>query len=124
MRLVGTSLALTLMALPIGAQIPVDTTARPSPTTGYGSWFGSVPDMDATAAGITLAGVTDSSPAAKAGLRKGDRITSMAGTPVVDLRAMVDVLRSHPPGETIEVAYIRDFLERKVKVTLARRPGT
>lgn len=123
MRHIGTTLALCLLALPLGAQSSTDSTQPPPPTTGYGAWFGSVPDMDATAAGITLAGVSDSSPAAKAGLKKGDRIISMAGIPVVDLRAMVEVLRSHPPGETIEVVYMRDFLERKVKVTLAKRPG-
>ncbi|HET9066176.1 MAG TPA: PDZ domain-containing protein [Gemmatimonadales bacterium] len=123
MRRIGTTLACLLLALPVRAQSPTDTT-RPQPaTTGYGAWFGSVPDMDATEAGITLAGVSDSSPAAKAGLRKGDRIVAMAGAPVVDLRAMVEVLRAHPPGETIEVVYMRDFLERKVKVTLGKRPG-
>lgn len=123
MRSIGTTLALCLLALPLVAQAPTDSTPPPPPTTGYGSWFGSVPDMDATAAGITLAGVSDSSPAAKAGLKKGDRIVSMAGTPVVDLRAMVEVLRSNPPGTKIEVVYMRDFLERKVSVTLGKRPG-
>ncbi|MEO8478841.1 MAG: PDZ domain-containing protein [Gemmatimonadota bacterium] len=123
MRHLGTTFAILLLALPVRAQSTTDTTRPPPPTTGYGSWFGSVPDMDATAAGVTLAGVSDSSPAAKAGLKKGDRIVSMAGTPVVDLRAMVEVLRSHPPGETIEVIYMRDFLERKMKVTLGKRPG-
>jgi len=123
MRRIGTTFAFLLLVLPLGAQSTTDTTRPPPPTTGYGAWFGSVPDMDATAAGVTLAGVSDSSPAAKAGLKKGDRIVAMAGTPVVDLRAMVEVLRSHPPGETIEVVYMRDFLERKVKVTLGKRPG-
>lgn len=128
MRHIGIAMALTLGALPLTAQARPDTTKRPVPvpkpvvTTGYGAWFGSIPEMNSTSAGVTLAGVTDGSPAAKAGLKKGDLIISMAEVPVVDLRAMVEILRAHPPGDTISVVYIRDVTEQKVKVVLGTRP--
>ncbi len=99
-----------------------DTTRAPV-TTGYGAWFGSIPDMNANSVGILLAGVTEDSPADKAGLKQGDLIIRMAGDGVVDLMDMVTVLRAHPPGETIEVVYLRGETEHKVKVTLGLRPG-
>ena len=79
--------------------------------------------MDANEAGILLGGVTAGSPAAKAGLKKGDLIVAMGGEPVVDLREMVEVLRSHRAGDEIEVVYWRGNEEKKVKVTLGARPG-
>jgi S1-C subfamily serine protease len=109
------------------AQATTDTTradtAHAVVTTGYGAWFGSIPNMDANAFGVLLAGVTPESPAAKAGLKKGDLLISMAGDPVLDLADMVEVLRSHPPGAAIEVVFLRDTTEHKVKVVLGVRPG-
>jgi S1-C subfamily serine protease len=123
MRPVTLLLALSAAVLPVAAQTPADTTRPPAPTTGYGAWFGSMPDMDSNEAGILLAGVTSGSPADKAGLKKGDLIVSMAGGPVVDLREMVEVLRAHRAGDVIEVVYWRGNEEKKVKVTLGTRPG-
>ncbi|HPF61389.1 MAG TPA: PDZ domain-containing protein [Gemmatimonadales bacterium] len=127
MRPLALLLLLAAGSLPVAAQTPTDSTKTPppapAPTTGYGAWFGSVPDMDANEAGILLGGVTAGSPAAKAGLKKGDLIVAMGGEPVLDLREMVEVLRSHRAGDEIEVVYWRGNEEKKVKVTLGARPG-
>jgi putative serine protease PepD len=109
------SLAATLMAPPILSQT--------DSAQGYGAWFGSIPDLNDSGKGVLLEGTSPGSPAAKAGLRKGDLITMMAGDTVGGLRDMVEVLREHAPGETIEVVYQRDGKAHKAKVTLGVRPG-
>lgn len=111
-------------AAPLAAQARTDS-APPPPTTGYGAWFGSIPDMILTGPGVVLEGTTPGSPAAKAGLRKGDVIVEMAGGPVEDLRGMVEVLRAHAPGDTIAVVFWRDADQKQhtVKVVLGTRPA-
>jgi S1-C subfamily serine protease len=127
MRHLSLTLAAALVgALPLSAQSKSDsTTPPPAPATGYGAWFGSIPDMILSDPGIVLEGTTPGSPAAKAGLKKGDVIVEMAGGPVQDLRDMVDVLRAHAPGDTIKVVFWRDAdaKQHTVKVVLGSRPA-
>jgi S1-C subfamily serine protease len=94
----------------------------PAPTSGYGAWFGSIPNMDGSAGGILLDGATAGSPAEKAGLKAGDRILSIGGVRMEDLRSMVEVLRARQPGDTVEVIYQRRGTMEKVKVILSTRP--
>ena len=115
-----------LVAAPLAAQAKTDSAPTPAPaTTGYGAWFGSIPDMVLSGPGIVLEGTTPGSPAAKAGLTKGDVIVAMDGGPVEDLRGMVDVLRAHAPGDTIAVVFWResDKKQHSVKVVLGTRPA-
>lgn len=117
---------LLAVVAPLVAQTPsAPTPAPPSAAAplGYGAWFGSVPDMDQSGAGIVLRDVTAGSPAAKAGLRAGDVVVEMAGEETPSLVEMVAVLRSHAPGETIDVVFFRGEERQTVKVTLAARPG-
>ncbi len=120
MRSTVVALALFALAAPVAAQ----TATPPAPTTGYGSWFGSVPNMERSGAGIVLDGVTAGSPAAKAGLKAGDVIVRMAGTETSTLAEMVTVLRAHKPGEAITVVYFRGEATDSVQVTLRLRPGS
>ena len=129
MRVLLTLASLAALASPVAAQGRVDTTrkappAPPAATTGYGAWFGSVPDMDNSFGGILLSGVSDGSPAQKAGLKAGDTIMKMGGTDTPDLHAMVTVLRAKRPGDTLEVIFIRGGKQQKVPVILSVRPGT
>lgn len=129
MRVLLTLAALAALASSAAAQGRVDTTRKapptpPAATTGYGAWFGSVPDMDNSFGGILLAGVSEGSPAQKAGLKAGDTITKMGGTDVPDLQAMVGVLRAKRPGDTLEVVFIRGGKQEKLPVILSVRPGT
>lgn len=116
-------LSLAVLAGPIGAQEPTDS-AAPVPATGYGAWFGSIPNMTLSTVGIMLDGVTPESPAAKAGLAQGDLITRMGDKTVENLRDMVTVLRAHAPGDTLQVVFWRDAeaQEYVVKVVLGTRP--
>lgn len=98
-------------------------TGQPETGQGYGAWFGSIPDLADVGRGILLEGTSPGSPAAKAGLRKGDVITMMAGDTVRTLRDMVTVLRLRQPGDEIDVIFLRDTKADTVKVTLGVRPG-
>lgn len=123
MRTIVAVFTLALAAAPLAAQsTPAAPPAAP-PQTGYGAWFGSIPDTDQDGAGIVLTGVTSGSPAEKAGLKAGDVIVKMAGKDTPGLAEMVAVLRANRPGTEIEVVYYRGQEERKAKVTLGLRPG-
>jgi S1-C subfamily serine protease len=127
MRVLLTLAALAVLASPAAAQVqtpPPKPAPAPAPPSGYGAWFGSVPDMDNSVGGIFLAGVTDGSPAQKAGLKQGDTILKMGGTEIPDLMAMTTLLRAKKPGDTIEVVFLRDNKEKKVPVILGVRPGS
>lgn len=124
MRTVSLMMTLAVCAAPLTAQANTDSTP-PAQQTGYGAWFGSIPDMSGSDAGVLLRGTTPESPAAKAGLESGDLIVAMADKPVADLRGMVEVLRAHAPGDTISVVFWRDAdaREHTVKVILGTRPA-
>lgn len=130
MRVLTALALLALVASPAAAQRPADpkkpapAPAPPAPATGYGAWFGSIPDMDGSTAGIYLNGVTAGSPAEKAGLKAGDTLLKMAGKPTLDLQAMTEVLRGHKPGDTIQVVFQREGAEKSVAVILGVRPGS
>ena len=53
--------------------------------------------------GVRLVGVRAGSPAEKAGLRGDDIITRIGSMEMPDLQAMTDALRSHTPGDTVEI---------------------
>ena len=67
------------------------------------------------------------SPAARAGLRPGDKITALAGRPVHTWTQLGNAIRSHPAGKTVAVTVLRDGRTRTLLVSLAKisgRPGS
>jgi hypothetical protein len=95
-----------------------NTTAAPgaAPAGGRKVRFGTVPDMTYEGEGMRLDGVTPDSPAAKAGLGKGDVIVGMNGQPVKSLRDYAGILGKLEPGQKVEVVYTRDGKQKKVSV--------
>ena len=69
--------------------------------------------------GVLIDSLTDSSPAAKAGLLPGDVITQIDGRPVTTPVELVERLRTRKPGEEVEVTYYRMGKRRKARVTLS-----
>jgi YidC/Oxa1 family membrane protein insertase len=61
-------------------------------------------------------------PAAKAGLKPGDRILSARGRTVADAESLRGVLKPTKPKQTIEVVVLRDGKQQTLSVTLAARP--
>jgi len=80
------------------------------------TWFGSLPDFGAGIIGYRLAGVFDGSPAERSGMQKGDVIVSFGGAEVTDLASFTRALRSHAPGDLVEVEIMRG--ERRIRYTV------
>src|ERR687892_934527 len=95
---------LTFHDLPAPAPTHASTSAV---TPGYGAYLGTVPDMTGAPGGVRLVGVRAGSPAEKAGLRGDDIITRIGSKETPDLQAMAEALRSHKPGETVEIVVRR-----------------
>lgn len=112
---------LTFLDLP--DPLPTQT-AAPSPITpGYGAYLGTVPDMTGAPGGVRLVGVRAGSPAEKAGLRGDDIITRIGTTDTPDLQAMTDALRSHRPGDTVEIVVRRGTSVTTLRAKLGTRRG-
>jgi putative serine protease PepD len=77
--------------------------------------------QDASTAGVKLAGVTSGGAAAAAGLKAGDVITALDGTPVADSDALAAVVAAHQPGDHVHVAFRRaGAAAQTVTVTLGK----
>jgi Zn-dependent M28 family amino/carboxypeptidase len=110
---------LTFVDQPAAAPVAAGQTR----SSGYGAYLGTVPDMAGDVAGVKLSGVRGGSPAEKAGLQRDDVITRIGGAPVNDLQGMTDALRSHQPGDTVDVVVLRNGQAVTIKVTLGARTG-
>jgi regulator of sigma E protease len=69
-----------------------------------------------------LGNVIPQGPADRAGLKSGDRIVAIQGTPVKDFRDIVAQIGSRP-GETIEITYRRGGSDHTVSVAVASEQG-
>ena len=76
-----------------------------------------------SAAGARIAQVRSGTPAAKAGLRAGDVITSVAGKRVKSTDELRAEINAHKPGDTISITYTRGGRAHTADVTLASRPS-
>src|SRR5687767_4041548 len=90
--------------------------------SGYGPYFGSVPDFANEGQGVKFAEVRTGSPAAKAGLRGGDVMMAFAGMPIKTLYDFTFALREKKPGDRVDVVVVRDGKEVKASVELSTRP--
>ena len=58
--------------------------------------------------GAIVVDVSSNSPAEKAGLEEGDRITMVDSAPVRDQIELGARVRSHQPGDTVHITFERD----------------
>ena len=68
--------------------------------------------------GAIVVGVTSGSPADKAGLQEGDRITGVDSAPVRDSIELGARVRSHQPGDTVHITFVRDGNSQTIEVVL------
>ena len=73
--------------------------------------------------GVVVERVLDGSPAARAGVRAGEIVTSIDGTRVDGLVQLDEVLQRARPGQRIALGVQGDGGARTLNVTLAERPG-
>ena len=66
----------------------------------------------------SAASVTPGGPAAQAGLQPGDVIIRFAGQPIADATALLDAIRSQPPGTRVPVTFIRSAATHTATLTL------
>jgi hypothetical protein len=90
--------------------------------SGYGPYFGSVPDFANEGQGVKFAEVRSGSPAAKAGFRGGDVMISFGGAPIKTLYDFTFALREKKPGDKVEVTVLRDGKPITATVELTNRP--
>jgi hypothetical protein len=88
---------------------------------GYGAYLGTIPDFSGHTEGVRLAGATEGSPAAIAGLREGDVIVQFAGRQIQSLEDLTAQLRSKKPGDAVEIVVLRSGQTITLKATLRAR---
>ncbi len=75
------------------------------------------------AGGALVAEPQSGSPAAKAGVKAGDVITSVDGSKIKDSRELAQKIGTMSPGSSVELGVIRDGNQQTIKVTLAQMPN-
>jgi hypothetical protein len=89
--------------------------------SGYGVYFGSVPDFGQVENGVKFSDVKPNSPAAKAGLKAGDILVQFGDKPIKNLYDFTDALRRGKVGEVVEVKVLRDGQPVTASVKLEQR---
>jgi putative serine protease PepD len=68
--------------------------------------------------------VSDGTPAAKAGLKRGDAVIGVNGRTINSRDSLIGIIRAIKPGTQITLTIVRDGKRQDVPVTLARRPAS
>jgi hypothetical protein len=89
--------------------------------SGYGPYFGSIPDFGEIPNGVKFADVKPGSPAAKAGLKAGDVLIQFGDKPIKNLYDFTDALRRSKIGDMVEVKVLRDGQPLTASVKLEQR---
>lgn len=106
------------------AQKPTYTVAKTTPMgggRGFTISLGTVPSYTESTDGMLLDGVRDGSPAAKAGLKPGDKIVKLAGKDIRNVSDYTFVLGEMKAGEEYEVVVMRGTERLTMKITPVRR---
>ncbi len=89
--------------------------------SGYGPYFGSIPDFGEVETGVKFSDVRPGSPAAKAGLKAGDILVQFGDKPIKNLYDFTDALRRSKVGDVVEVKVLRDGQPVTASVKLEQR---
>jgi S1-C subfamily serine protease len=111
----------------VGFAVPVDAIKRALPYLKGGkdvphAYLG-VSTGQATSGGAQVGSVIANGPAAKAGLRTGDRIVAIAGTPVHEPDDVAAVVNTHRPNDEVRVVVERGGQRRTLTVKLGEQPN-
>ncbi len=100
-----------------GAAGPVSSSSG----SGYGPYFGSVPDFGEGTQGVKFADVREGSPAATAGLKAGDVLVEFDGKAIQNLYDFTYALQAKKPGDVVKVKVLRGNAPVVADVTLTKR---
>jgi hypothetical protein len=104
--------------------------AAPAPAAEPGgavssAYLGSIPDYgdenSEEGKGVRLSGVMEGSPAAKAGLKKGDIVVKFAGKNVGTLQDYTEYLKAARPGDKVEIVVKREGKDTTLSAVLGTR---
>ena len=98
-----------------------DKPAGGSGGSGYGPYFGSIPDFGEVPTGVRFSDVKPGSPAAKAGLKAGDILVQFGDKPIKNLYDFTDALRRSKVGDVVEVKVLRHGKPLTASVKLEQR---
>jgi hypothetical protein len=113
-----------VLSVDAGARRPTYATAKSESqgrSTGFRVYLGTIPNYSESNDGLKLDGVREDSPASKAGLRAGDRITRMAGREVRNVYDYTYALGEMKAGQEYEVEVVRGTETLKLKITPTAR---
>jgi hypothetical protein len=103
---------------------PAYTVAKSESTgrsTGFRVYLGTIPNYADSSDGLLLDGVRDDSPAAKAGIKAGDKIVKLAGHDVHNVYDYTYALGEMKAGQEYEVELLRGGERVKLTITPAAR---
>ncbi|SPE42889.1 Peptidase M28 [Candidatus Sulfopaludibacter sp. SbA3] len=89
--------------------------------SGYGPYFGSIPDFGEGTNGVKFADVREGSPASKAGFKAGDVMVEFDGKPIQNLYDFTYALQAKKPGDEVLVKVQRNGATVEAKVLLTKR---
>jgi hypothetical protein len=89
--------------------------------SGYGPYFGSIPDFAENDKGVKFSDVRSGSPAAKAGLQGGDILIGFGDQPINNLHDFTFALRNSKVGDEVKVKFLRQGKEMTASVKLEAR---
>ncbi len=122
-RIVGV-VARVVRDLDANDEKPTYTVAKSESTgraTGFRVYLGTIPNYADSSDGLLLDGVRDDSPAAKAGIKAGDKIVKLAGRDVHNVYDYTYALGEMKAGQEYEVELLRGAERLKLKLTPAAR---
>lgn len=100
---------------------PAGQAASTGGGSGYGPYFGSIPDFGQEENGVKFSDIQPGSPAAKAGFKAGDVLVQFGSMPIHNLYDFTDALRRSKVGDIVEVQVLREGKPVKAAVTLEQR---
>jgi aminopeptidase YwaD len=115
-KIAGLREPLTFTSLP-----PRQRAYEEGPQPTFNTYLGSIPDYDGSSQGVKLAGVSDGSPAALAGLREGDVIIRFAGANIENIEDLTAQLGAKKPGDEVEIVVLRGARSLSLKAVLRAR---
>ena len=98
--------------------VQVQTKAAARPSGGSKVYVGTVPEFGYKGTGFKLSGVSDNSPAQKAGLKAGDIMIKFGKKDVKDIYDYMYSMNEFNPGDVVDVTVLRDGKELTVKIKL------
>jgi len=84
---------------------------------GFRVYLGTIPNYADSSDGLLLDGVRDASPAAKAGIKAGDKIVKIAGHDVKNVYDYTYALGEMKGGQEYEIEVVRGAERLKLKIT-------